>query len=40
MLDEGTYKTSKQNMHKIGWKEDYFKSDDASMLGHGCGVSK
>ena len=27
-------------MHKIGWKENYFKSTDVSMLGHGCVVSK
>ena len=24
MLDEGRYKTSIQNMHKIDWKENYF----------------
>ena len=27
-------------MHKIGWKANYFKSADASMLGSGCGVSQ
>ena len=27
-------------MHKLGWKENYFMSDDVSMLGHGCGVSQ
>ena len=27
-------------MHKIGWKENYFKSADVSMLGCGCGVSQ
>ena len=40
MLDEGIYKTSLQNMHKLGWKASYFKSADVSMLGHGCGFSK
>ena len=38
--DEGKYKTSVQNMHRIGWKGNYFKSDDVSMLGHCCGVSQ
>ena len=28
MLDEGTYITTIQNMHKPGWKENYFKSAD------------
>ena len=37
MIDEGTYKTSIQNMHKLGCKADYFKYTDASMLCHGCG---
>ena len=27
-------------MHKFGWKAQYFKSADFSMLGHGCGVSQ
>ena len=27
-------------MHKLGWKENYFKSADVSMLCHGCGVSQ
>ena len=27
-------------MHQNGWKAQYFKSDDVSMLGHGCGVSQ
>ena len=39
MLDKGTYKTSIQNMRKLGRKSNYFKSSDISMLGHGCGVS-
>ena len=40
MLDEGRYKTSIQNIHKIGWTENYFKSDDVSMLSQGCVVSQ
>ena len=40
ILDEVTYKTSLQNIHKIGWKVNDLKSTDASMLGHGCGVSQ
>ena len=40
MLDEGKYRTTVQSMHKIGWKAQYFKSADVSMLGHGCGVSQ
>ena len=40
MLDEGTYKTTIYNMHKIGWKAQYFKSSDVSILVHGCDVSK
>ena len=39
IIDEGTYKTTIQNMHKLGWKAQYFKSADLFMLGHGCGVS-
>ena len=27
-------------MHKIGSKENYFKSSDVSMLSHGCGISQ
>ena len=40
MLDEGKYRTTVQSMHKIGWKAQYFKSADVSMLGHGFGVLK
>ena len=40
MLDEVTYKTTIHNVHKIGWKAQLFKSDDVSMLVHGCSVSK
>ena len=40
MLDEGTYKTTIQNMHNLGWKVQFFKSADVMMLGHGCGVSR
>ena len=38
MLDEVTYKTTIQNMHKLGWKAQLFNSADISMLGHSCGV--
>ena len=27
-------------MYNIGWKENDFKSDDVSILGHSCGVSQ
>ena len=40
MLDEGTYKTTMQNMHKLGWKAQFFKSAGVFMLGNGCGVSQ
>ena len=40
MRDEEMDKTPIQNMHKIGWKSNNFKSDDISMLGHGFGVSQ
>ena len=40
MIDWGTYKTTVNNMHKLGWKSQFFKSSDVSMLGHGCGVSQ
>ena len=40
MLDDGSYKTTLQNMHNIGWKAEFFKSSDVSMLVHGCGVSQ
>ena len=40
MLDEGTYKITLQNMHKLGWKAHLFKSADVSILVHGCGVSQ
>ena len=40
MLDEGTYKTTIQNIHKLGWKAPFFKSADLSMLGHNFGVSQ
>ena len=29
-----------QNMHKLGWKPQFFKSDGFSMLVHVCGVSQ
>ena len=40
MLNDGTYKTTKNNMHNLGWKAQFFKSADVSILGHGCGVSQ
>ena len=40
MIDEGTHRTTINNMHKLGWKAQYYKSGDVSMLGHGCGVSQ
>ena len=40
MLDEGKYRNTVQNMHKLGWKAQLFKSADFSMLGHSCGVSQ
>ena len=36
ILDEGTYRSLIQNMHKLGWKAQYFKSSNVSLLGHGC----
>ena len=40
ILDEGTYKTTIHNIHKLGWKAQFFKSADVLMLGHCCGVSQ
>ena len=40
MLDEGTYKTTIYNKHKLGRKAQLFNSADISMLVHGCGVSQ
>ena len=40
ILDEGTYKTTIHNMHKLGRKSKLFKSANVLMLGHGCGVSQ
>ena len=40
MLYEGKYRTTVQSIHKLGWKAQYFKSADVSILGHGCGVSQ
>ena len=39
-LDKGTLKTTKHNMQQLGCKAQIIKSSDASMLGHGCGVSQ
>ena len=40
MLDEGTYKIIMQNMHKLVWKAQKFKSTEVLMLGHSCSVSQ
>ena len=40
MIDEGTYRKTIQNIHKLGWKEQLLISADVLMLGHGCGVSQ
>ena len=40
IIDEGTYKTTMKNVHRIGLKSQFFKSSDLSMLSHGCGVSQ
>ena len=40
MLDEGRYITPIQSKHNLGWKANQFKSDNASMLVHGSGVSQ
>ena len=40
MLDEGIYKTTIQNMHKLGWKAQLFKYADVLMLGHDYGDSQ
>ena len=40
IIDEGKYRTTVQNIHKLGWKAKYFNSADVSILGHGCGVSQ
>ena len=40
IIDEVTYRTTANNIHKIGWKAQYFKYADVSMLGHGCDVSQ
>ena len=40
ILYEGIYKTTIQNIHKVDWKAQLFKSADVSMLGHGCVLSQ
>ena len=40
MIDERTYKTTINNMNKLGWKAQLFKFADVSMLGHGFGLSQ
>ena len=40
IIDEGTFKTTIQNMHNLGWKAQLFNSADVSMLVRSCGVSQ
>ena len=40
ILDEETWKTTINNIHKLGWKAQLFKSADVFMLVDGCGVSQ
>ena len=40
IINDRTYKTILQNMHKLFWKTQFFNSADVSMLGRGCGVSQ
>ena len=40
IIYEGVHRRTVKNMHKIGLNDNNFKSDDVSMLGHGCGVSQ
>ena len=40
MLDEESHRTTIQNIYKLGWKAQYFKSSNVSMLGPGCGFSQ
>ena len=40
MLDEENYRSTIHNMHKIGWKAQYFNSADVSMLVQGFGVTQ
>ena len=39
MLEERNNRSTVQNMHKLGWKAQYFNYADVSMLVHTCGVS-
>ena len=34
------YKKIVRKLHDTGWKKSYHTSDDASMIGYGCGVSQ
>ena len=40
MPDERNYKSTVQNMQKIDWKAQYFRSTDVSILVHSCGDSQ
>ena len=39
IIDEGMYKTTIKNIHKLSWKLQFFKSADVLMSDDGCGVS-
>ena len=40
MIDLGSYKSTIQNIHNLGWKAQLFNSSDVPTLGHGCGASQ
>ena len=40
MIDEEIHKTTLQNMYNPGWKAQFFKSADVSILDHSFGVSQ
>ena len=40
IIDEGTYRTTIQNIQNLGCKEQFFNSADVLVLGNGCGVSQ
>ena len=39
LLNYGNYKKTINKLRDAGWENSYFKSDDVSMIGHGCVVS-
>ena len=40
MIDDGTHKTTIHNMQNLGWKAQFSRSADDTMLVRGCGVSQ